>query len=310
MFHLRLIGTSSSRSSSRTACSEIARPTPRSAPSCSIRGTTPEVETVIRRRDRLRPCSSMARRSAATVCVVIEQGLAHAHDHDVGEQPAVAAGRPFVERVARDQHLRHDLGAPRLRTSGMVPVWQKVQVSVQPTWVDTHKAPRSSSGMKTVSTSCPSAKRSSHLRVPSAERCSARSPAARPRRPSAEPVAQVARQGGHRRRTRPHRDGRASGTAGARAGAAAARARRARRGRPRARRRRARSGSGGRRRPAAFSDGGSLGTGSAHGLDGGGEAASASRCRASRYLAVEVPRTVMVLPRFIASISRSSSSAS
>ena len=31
----------------------------------------------------------------------------------------------------------------------MVPVWQKLQVSVQPTWVETHKAPRSSSGMKT-----------------------------------------------------------------------------------------------------------------------------------------------------------------
>ena len=55
----------------------------------------------------------------------------------------------------------------------MVPVWQKLQVSVQPTWVETHKAPRSSSGMKTVSTSWPSAKRSSHLRVPSLERCSA-----------------------------------------------------------------------------------------------------------------------------------------
>ena len=62
---------------------------------------------------------------------------------------------------------------PRLRTSGIVPVWQNLQVSVQPTWVETHKAPRSSSGMKTASTSCPSGKRRSHLQVPSAERCSA-----------------------------------------------------------------------------------------------------------------------------------------
>ena len=38
---------------------------------------------------------------------------------------------------------------PRLRTSGIVPVWQNLQVRVQPTWVETHKAPRSSSGMKT-----------------------------------------------------------------------------------------------------------------------------------------------------------------
>ena len=59
--------------------------------------------------------------------------------------------------------------AVRLRTSLCVPVWQKVQVSVQPTCEETHKVPRSSSGMWTVSTSCPSAKRKSHLRVPSIE---------------------------------------------------------------------------------------------------------------------------------------------
>ena len=58
---------------------------------------------------------------------------------------------------------------------------RSVQVSVQPTWVETHKAPRSSSGMNTLSTSCPSAKRSSHLRVPSAERCSVDDLGPRPR---------------------------------------------------------------------------------------------------------------------------------
>ncbi len=35
----------------------------------------------------------------------------------------------------------------RLRTSGMVPVWQKVQLSVQPTWLDTQSVPRSDSGI-------------------------------------------------------------------------------------------------------------------------------------------------------------------
>ena len=60
----------------------------------------------------------------------------------------------------------------RLRTRACVPVWQKLQVSVQPTWLDTHTEPRSSSGMLTVSASLPSGKRSSHLRVPSTERCS------------------------------------------------------------------------------------------------------------------------------------------
>ena len=54
------------------------------------------------------------------------------------------------ERVARDQHLRRrSRRRRRLRTSGMVPVWQKEQVRLQPTWVETHSAPRSSSGMKT-----------------------------------------------------------------------------------------------------------------------------------------------------------------
>ena len=57
----------------------------------------------------------------------------------------------------------------RLRTRRWVPVWQKRQVSVQPTWLETQSVPRSSSGMKTHSASWPSAKRSSHLRVPSLE---------------------------------------------------------------------------------------------------------------------------------------------
>ena len=57
----------------------------------------------------------------------------------------------------------------RLRTRRMVPVWQNRQFSVQPTWLDTHSVPRSASGMNTISKSCPSAVRSSHLRVPSLE---------------------------------------------------------------------------------------------------------------------------------------------
>ena len=35
----------------------------------------------------------------------------------------------------------------RLRTSIWVPVWQKVQASVQPTWDETQSVPRFSSGM-------------------------------------------------------------------------------------------------------------------------------------------------------------------
>ena len=40
----------------------------------------------------------------------------------------------------------------RLRTSRIVPVWQKRQLSVQPTWLDTHRVPRDPHrGMKTIS---------------------------------------------------------------------------------------------------------------------------------------------------------------
>ena len=39
----------------------------------------------------------------------------------------------------------------RLRTSCIVPVWQKRQLRVQPTWLDTHRVPRSASGMNTIS---------------------------------------------------------------------------------------------------------------------------------------------------------------
>ncbi len=35
----------------------------------------------------------------------------------------------------------------RLRTSFWVPVWQNLQVSVQPTWEETQSVPRSSSGI-------------------------------------------------------------------------------------------------------------------------------------------------------------------
>ena len=59
--------------------------------------------------------------------------------------------------------------ALRLRTQGCVPVWQNEQDRVQPTWEETHSAPRSVSGMKTVSACLPSAKPTSHFRARSAE---------------------------------------------------------------------------------------------------------------------------------------------
>ena len=50
-----------------------------------------------------------------------------------------------------------------------MPVKQKRQFKVQPTWLETQSVPRSASGMNTISKSWPSGVRSSHLRVPSVE---------------------------------------------------------------------------------------------------------------------------------------------
>ena len=70
-------------------------------------------------------------------------------------------------------------GADRLRTRRCVPVWQNLQVRVQPTCEETHSVPRSSSGMWTDSTSWPSRNFSSHLRVPSID-CRSTETAGRP----------------------------------------------------------------------------------------------------------------------------------
>ena len=66
-----------------------------------------------------------------------------------GTSPSVGGVRPgkspSLSRATRSccTISRED----RLRTSFCVPVWQKVQVSVQPTWLDTQSVPRSDSGM-------------------------------------------------------------------------------------------------------------------------------------------------------------------
>ena len=56
----RLMGTSSFRNSSRTACREMARATFSSSPVRAIPGTTPDVDNVTRRREKPRPSSSSA----------------------------------------------------------------------------------------------------------------------------------------------------------------------------------------------------------------------------------------------------------
>ena len=58
----------------------------------------------------------------------------------------VSAGKsPSLSRAT--MIWRDDLRAVRLRTSFCVPVWQKLQLSVQPTWLETQSVPRSLSGI-------------------------------------------------------------------------------------------------------------------------------------------------------------------
>ena len=70
-------------------------------------------------------------------------------------------GRPKGKRV------------PELSLKPCVAVEQKLQFSMQPTCDETHRVPRSDSGMNTVSMQLPSARRNSHLREPSSEILSA-----------------------------------------------------------------------------------------------------------------------------------------
>ena len=86
-----LSGTSWSRNSSLTACSEIARLTPSSAPQRAIIGTTPAVDSVILRREIASPSGSIDDLQRRGDIVVIVERLAHAHQHDVGELPVILA---------------------------------------------------------------------------------------------------------------------------------------------------------------------------------------------------------------------------
>ena len=63
-------------------------------------------------------------------------------------EPSFGLGHsPYWSRIAMNWPTIS--AAPRFRTSFCVPVWQKRQESVQPTWVEMQTAPRSSarSGM-------------------------------------------------------------------------------------------------------------------------------------------------------------------
>ena len=131
---------------------------PISAPARAIFGTTPEVESVMRRLEMREPLAVGDDAMRVAHRLEIVERLAHAHHHDVGDQP-VAFGRQSL-RLARARAPRKSPSrsratitwptispAVRLRTRRCVPVWQNEQLSVQPTWLETQSVPRSASGM-------------------------------------------------------------------------------------------------------------------------------------------------------------------
>ena len=102
----RLSGTSTSRSASRAAWSEIASVNcGPSAVSRRMPGTTPDVETVMCRAPRPSLRRVVERRDGLEHAVEVEQRLAHAHEHDVRE----ARRRPAPRRRDRAPHLVEDL---------------------------------------------------------------------------------------------------------------------------------------------------------------------------------------------------------
>ena len=109
-------GTNWSRNSSVTACSEIASIEPISAPARAISGTTPEVDSVMRRLEMLNPVAVGDNAEPVAHRLEIVERLAHAHHHDVRDQALFllgAGGRrralPIVEPIAREHHLAGDL---------------------------------------------------------------------------------------------------------------------------------------------------------------------------------------------------------
>ena len=137
MFHFLLIGTSWSRTSSVVACSEIASSVPISAPARGISGATPDVDSVMRRRDSDSPSPSIATSIASRTPSKLYSGspmpistTLESIRFSGGFTPATG----HSPRSSRHTRIWPTISAGvRLRTSFCVPVWQNEQVSVQPT---------------------------------------------------------------------------------------------------------------------------------------------------------------------------------
>ena len=161
-----LIGTSSFLNSSVTACNDTARLTSQTWLNLYIAGTTPEVLTVTRRLDKPKVKSSIIRFMAATVLSKLSKG---------SPMPIMTT---LVILFSKPKRFCATITWPiisavvKLRLKPCWAVEQKVHAKAQPICDETHKVPRPSSGMNTVSIRLPQLVCTTHLRVPSLAICS------------------------------------------------------------------------------------------------------------------------------------------
>ena len=94
--------------------------TPISRPVGSMNGTTPEVESVMRRFDSEMPCFVRGDQKRLLDVLVIVERLAHAHHHHIGDGTAVAlraarAARPRHQAAIVGTHAAREIAEPLAR---------------------------------------------------------------------------------------------------------------------------------------------------------------------------------------------------
>ena len=114
------------------------------------------IDNVMRRFEMPMPSPSAAMSKASRTASKLYSGspipiitMFVMHRSPLGTTPSVGRVPPGQSpRLSRAANTWPTISpAVRLRTSRCVPVWQNVQLSVQPTWLDKHSVPRSVSGM-------------------------------------------------------------------------------------------------------------------------------------------------------------------
>ena len=122
---------------------------PISSPTRAISGTTPEVERVIRRRRERDALAVHGDLHRVAHRVEVVERLAHAHQHEVGDQPLlVRLAAPVAEVVAGDHDLADDLGGGQVAHQPLgAGVAEGAGQRAADLAMETQSVPRSVSGM-------------------------------------------------------------------------------------------------------------------------------------------------------------------